>query len=109
AALLYFNVENVLAAVLARVRECDARLVICDLSTSPYVDVAGATMLARLGDALAARGAVLRVADARGETRDLLRAEGLERRIGPVERFSSVADMLDASLTAAQTKEVTHG
>ena len=54
--LLYFNAEHVLAR-RARAR-CDGegptvRLVVCDLSTSPYVDLAGARMLASLSDELA--------------------------------------------------------
>lgn len=107
ASLLYFNVENVLRAVLERVRESGARLVVCDLSTSPNVDVAGAAMLERLADTLASRGAVLRVVDARGTTRDLLRAEGLEEKIGRIDRFSSVADVLDAfHSTTPDTTEV---
>ncbi len=107
-ALLYFNVENVLRAVLARVRETAPKLVVCDLSTSPHVDVAGAAMLESLSDALARRGAALRVVDARGATRDLLRAEGLEEKVGRIDRFSSVADVLDAFRSMpADTKEVT--
>jgi MFS superfamily sulfate permease-like transporter len=105
--LLYFNVENVLRAVLARVREAEPTLVVCDLSTSPHVDVAGATMIESLSDALTRRGAALRVVDARGVTRDLLRAEGLEEKIGRIDRFSSVADVLDTFRSMpADTKEV---
>jgi len=73
------------------------------------VDVAGAAMLAKLADAVAARGAALRVVDARGATRDLLRAEGLEEKVGRIERFSSVADVLDAfQWTTTDTKEDAH-
>jgi high affinity sulfate transporter 1 len=106
--LVYFNVEHVLRAVLERVRaSAVVKLVVCDLSTSPNVDVAGAAMLASLGDAVAARGAVLRVVDARGVTRDLLRAQGLEEKAGKIERFSSVADVLDVfSSSTAEGKEV---
>jgi MFS superfamily sulfate permease-like transporter len=51
AAVLYFNVDHILRRVLGRVRETTGlRLVICDLSNTPYVDVAGARMLARLYD-----------------------------------------------------------
>jgi high affinity sulfate transporter 1 len=94
--LIYFNAEHVLRVVLHRVRAEPVRLVICDLGSSPHVDVSGAKMLEELADALATRGAALRVVDARGDTRDLLRAKGLEAKIGAVERFSSAADVLDA-------------
>jgi SulP family sulfate permease len=97
ASLLYFNVANVLATVLERLRETrDARLVICDLSTSPYVDIAGARMLRDLGEKLAKQGVELRITDARAATRDLLREEGLEAAAGPINRFTSVANVVDA-------------
>jgi high affinity sulfate transporter 1 len=96
AALLYFNVENVLREVLTRVEAARpaVRLVICDLSTSPYVDLAGAAMLTRLADELSARGAVLRLAEARASVRDLLREEGLEAVVGPISRRPSVAELI---------------
>ena len=95
ASLLYFNVENVLRTVLERVRSEPVRLVVCDLSTSPYVDVAGARMLESMSNALARRGAVLRVVNPRGNTRDLLRAQDLEAKLGRIDRFSSITDVLD--------------
>jgi high affinity sulfate transporter 1 len=98
ASLLYFNVDNVLREVLARASEQQppTRLVICDLSTSPYVDLAGARMLARLSTDLAARGIALRLAEARASVRDLLRSEGLEATAGPISRRISVADVVEA-------------
>src|SRR5262249_9389138 len=55
--LLYFNVEHVAAVVLERVRAAgpDLRRVICDLSASPTVDLAGAKMLESVHDELAKR------------------------------------------------------
>jgi MFS superfamily sulfate permease-like transporter len=96
-ALLYFNVENVLRAVLdhLRVGETRARLVVCDLSTSPYVDLAGVRMLETLHDELAKQHVALRLTDARAATRDLLRAEGLEARVGDIDRFTSLADVVE--------------
>ena len=100
AALLYFNVDNIAEAVLDRVRAegSGLRLVVCDLSTSPYVDLAGARMLAKLSDELAKRGITFRVADARGTTRDLLRAEGLDVKLGGIDRFTSLADEVEEFL-----------
>ena len=96
AALLYFNVENVLRDVLTRVEAARpaVRLVICDLSTSPYVDLAGAAMLTRLAGELRARGAALRLAEARASVRDLLREEGLEDVAGPISRRTAVAELI---------------
>jgi high affinity sulfate transporter 1 len=95
--LLYFNVESVLATVRERLRGegPGVRLVVCDLSTSPYVDLAGAGMLRDLGQELSKDGVGLRITDARSATRDLLREEGLESAAGPIDRFTSVADVVD--------------
>lgn len=97
AALLYFNVDNVLRDVLARVRQegPDVRLVVCDLSTSPYVDLAGASMLRKLQTELLQRGIRLGIAEAHAPVRDLLRAEGLDEKIGPINRFTSIADLIE--------------
>jgi high affinity sulfate transporter 1 len=95
--LLYFNVESVLQAVLERVRAegPTVRLVVCDLSTSPYVDLAGARMLDGLCDTLRTQGVALRLAEVHAATRDLLRAQGLEAKVGGIDRFTSVADAVD--------------
>jgi len=96
-ALLYFNAENVQRAVLDQVRAegSSIRLVVCDLSTSPYVDLAGARMLESLSDELAKRNVTLRVTDAHAAVRDLLRAQGVDEKVGGINRFASVADVVD--------------
>ena len=95
--LMYFNAENVQRAVLGRLRTegTAIRLVVCDLSTSPYVDLAGARMLEALSDELGKRNIAFRLAEARAGVRDLLRAEGVEARVGDVNRFTSVADVVE--------------
>ncbi len=97
ASLVYFNVDTVMRAVLERLRQEGAgvRLVVCDLSTSPSVDLAGARMLGRLSDELARRSITLRVTDAHASVRDLLRAAGVDEKVGGVNRFASVADVVD--------------
>ena len=97
ASLLYFNVDHVLREMhrhLAAQREA-IRLVICDLSTSPYVDLAGTRMLTKLCDELSARGIALRLAEARSTVRDILRMEGVDAKAGPISRRTSVADVID--------------
>lgn len=94
--LLYFNVENIQRTVLDQVQVAsNIRLVVCDLSTSPYVDLAGARMLDSLGKELAKHGIALRLTDARANVRDLLRAEGVDERVGGINRFTSIADVVD--------------
>jgi SulP family sulfate permease len=98
ASLLYVNAEAVLEAVLGRLRETDAsgiRVVVCDLSASPYVDLAGARMLNELHRELEARGIALRVVGARGRVRDLLRADGLSDKVGGLDRAVTLASILE--------------
>lgn len=96
APLLYFNVENIDQTVLARIHGTSSpvRLVVCDLSTSPYVDAAGAKMLAKLEAQLAGEGIQFRIADAHAEVRDILRAAGVDRRFGGVSRLTSVENII---------------
>jgi MFS superfamily sulfate permease-like transporter len=95
AALLYFNATHVREQVRALVAsEGDAlRLVVWDLSTSPYVDIAAARMLGEVQRELAARGADLRIVEARATVRDLLRAE-LGRSVGEISRQVGVDEVL---------------
>jgi hypothetical protein len=37
----------------------------------------------------------LRLAEVHAETRDLLRAENLEAKVGPINRFTAVADVVE--------------
>ncbi|MDM0028963.1 SulP family inorganic anion transporter [Variovorax saccharolyticus] len=97
AALLYFNAEQVRDAVRAMQRAATGplKLVICDLSTSPQVDLAGARMLTKLQQELAAAGIRMRLVAAHAPVRDILRAEGLEENVGYFGRRISVADAID--------------
>jgi high affinity sulfate transporter 1 len=91
ASLLYFNADHVRNRVWARIVETDSlRLVVCDLSNSPYVDVAGAAMLTALHKELAARDIQLRIVEAHARSRDLLRAAGLEEQVGYFGRHMSI-------------------
>ncbi|PSO17069.1 SulP family inorganic anion transporter [Bradyrhizobium sp. MOS003] len=81
ASLLYINAETILETVLASLRtSADVRLVACDLSASPYIDLAGARMLHDLHDELALRRITLFIVGAHAQLRDLLRAEGLAEK-----------------------------
>ena len=81
ASLLYINAEMILEAVLSVLqRSTDVRLVACDLSASPYIDLAGARMLQDLYDELASRHVGFCIVGAHGQLRDLLRAVGLAEK-----------------------------
>ncbi|HEY2257203.1 MAG TPA: sodium-independent anion transporter, partial [Variovorax sp.] len=66
------------------------RLVIIDLSSSPYVDVAAAEMLAECHEGLGGRGIVLKVSNLNGEVRDLMRRDELEKVFGDIGPGQSV-------------------
>ncbi len=96
--LVYFNADHVRDTVMARVRATTPppTAVICDLSAAPHVDLGGAEMLRGLEADLRSLGARLQIVEARASVRDRLRVEGLEERIGRVDRFTTVADAVDA-------------
>jgi high affinity sulfate transporter 1 len=99
ASLIYANADSVMESVLKRldaVGPQGIRLVVCDLSASPYIDLAGSRMLQELHKELSARGIMLRVVGAHGWVRDLLRADGLGEKIGGIDR-SLTLDRLLAS------------
>ena len=102
ASLIYVNADAVLEAVLSRLKRerSDVRLVVCDLSASPYLDLAGARMLHELHAELATRGIALRIVGARGRVRDLLRADGLGEKVGGLDRFTTLNGLLGAWATA---------
>ena len=84
ASLLYVNAETVLQAVLERLRSAEpgVRMIVCDLSASPYIDLAGSRMLRLLHNEVTPRGIGLRIVGARGRVRDLLRADGAGEMLG---------------------------
>jgi sulfate permease, SulP family len=95
ASLLYFNVTHVRDRILRHVAAADGelRLVVWDLSTSPFVDIAGARLLNDIQRTLAVRGVTLRVVEARSTVRDLIRKEvGL--KVGEVSRHISLDDVI---------------
>jgi sulfate permease, SulP family len=95
ASLLYFNVDHVRNRVGAKLASSESiRLVVCDLSSSPYVDIGGAAMLAALHSDLAIRGIQLRIVEALANVRDLLRAEGLEEKVGYLGRHMTVGQAI---------------
>jgi len=87
-------------AVLTRVQSTSGpiRLVVCDLSASPFIDLAGSRMLRDLEAELSSRGIALRIVGAHGRVRDLLRADGLEDKVGGIDRTATVEKVLLVSL-----------
>jgi len=101
ASLIYANADAVLETVLRRLRTArpsEIRLVVCDLSASPFIDLAGARILHELHHALEARGIAFRIVGARGRVRDLLRADGLGDKVGGLDRVVTLASLLGADV-----------
>ena len=96
ASLIYVNADAVLETVLNRLQAApsDLRLVVCDLSASPYLDLAGSRMLHELHGELTARGIALRVVGAHGRVRDLLRADGMDQKVGDLDRAATLNSLL---------------
>lgn len=95
--LMYFNMDYVQDTILGRVRSGPESpgLVVLDLSATPYVDMHSAHMLAGLAGELTAAGVRVRVVEARSSVRDRLRTEGVDEKLGGINRFNAVADAVD--------------
>ncbi len=96
-ALLYVNADSVLQVVLAWLAARPpgtVRLVVCDLSAAPYLDLAAVGMLRKLHAAVVFHGASLTVTGAHGSVRDLLRREGFADLVGDMGRASTLEAVL---------------
>lgn len=103
ASLLYINAETIFDAVMGALQNSpDIRLVACDLSASPYIDLAGARMLHDLHDELASRRVAFCVVGAHAQLRDLLRAEGLAEKTDSGQWLRSLDSVLGDGQSDAQ-------
>jgi SulP family sulfate permease len=105
ASLIYINADAVLEAVLSRLRTCGStniRLVVCDLSASPYIDLAGSQKLNELHGELASGGIAFQIVGAHGWVRDLLRADGMSDKVGKLDRTVTLDDVLSGGAQATK-------
>jgi SulP family sulfate permease len=101
ASLIYVNADTVMESVLNRLRAAGPeaiRLMVCDLSAAPYLDLAGSRMLHDLHSKLVSQGITLRIVGAHGSVRDLLRAEGIEDKIAALDRTATLDSLLRGKL-----------
>jgi high affinity sulfate transporter 1 len=99
ASLLYVNADFVLQSVVERLKNINQtgmRLIVCDLSASPYIDLAGSRMLRLLHGEVASAGVTLRIVGARGRVRDLLRADGIEELVGGLDRLTTLEAVINS-------------
>jgi sulfate permease, SulP family len=97
ASLIYVNADAIRESVmdrLGRAAPAAIRLIVCDLSAAPYVDLAGSRALRELHAELAGRGITLRVIGAHGSARDLLRADGVDNKVGALGRSVTLESVL---------------
>jgi len=96
-ALVYFNVDNVSEAILSRLRAEATlpKLVVLDLSAAPMVDMQSAHALASMADELTAMSIQFHAVEPRSSVRDRLRREGVDSKLGGINRFTTVADVID--------------
>jgi MFS superfamily sulfate permease-like transporter len=89
--------DNVCEAILSRVRveATSPKLVVLDPSAAPLVDMQSTHTLASMADELGAIGIRFQAVEPRSSVRDRLRREGVDSKLGGVNRFTSVADVID--------------
>ena len=96
ASVIYFNVDHICDSIRNRLAAMtqEVRLVVIDLSAAAHVDVQGAHNLAALAEDLTTQGKTVRVVEARSSVRDRLALEGVSERLGGVNRFNTVEDVI---------------
>ena len=105
--LVYFNMDHVRDTILDRVHAeaVPPKLIVLDLSAAPHVDMHSAHMLASLAQELTSSGGRLQAVEARSSVRERLRGEGVDARLGGIDRFTSVADALEAFQNQSQRED----
>ena len=95
--LVYFNVDHVCRTILDRVNAEPTlpKLIVLDLSAAPRVDLQSAQSLGDLSNELTSKGLQVQAVEARSSVRDRLRHEGVDAKLGGINRFSSVADAVE--------------
>jgi sulfate permease, SulP family len=105
--LVYFNVSFVYSHIWPLISEnvSVVKIVILDLSTSPYIDSSGARLIKKLYLNMESKGIIFKVAEAHSEVRDILRFEDIEHLLGHVSRRDSVHDVITHTLSEAEMRD----
>jgi high affinity sulfate transporter 1 len=93
--ILYFNSDNIFQKILSISDQYPEgiKLLVLDLSSSPYVDVSGTKMLLQLVEHFSKKGVQCKIVEALSGVRDILRKQGMEELIGPISRVENLADI----------------
>jgi sulfate permease, SulP family len=108
--LVYFNVDHVCKTILDRVgaEPAPPKFVVLDLSAAPRVDLQSAHALGDLANELTAKRIRFQAVEARSSVRDRFRNEGVDAKLGGINRFKTVADAVDEfQKTAISTERST--
>src|SRR5262245_30038673 len=95
--LLYFNIDNVSDLILGRVfaEATLPAMVVIDLSAAARLDLQSAHALAAIANELSGKGIRFQAVEERSSVRDRLRHEHIDLQLGGVNRFTTVADVID--------------
>jgi high affinity sulfate transporter 1 len=89
--IMYFNADSILGDITSKLeKHKDTKLIILDLSSSPFVDVSGSKMLVDLANKLKQKNIALKLAEPLSEVREILRKQHMEDLIGHISRSDSV-------------------
>src|SRR6476469_572088 len=96
--LMYFNMDHVRDTIVDRVRAKTTapKLVVLDLSAAPRVDMHSAQMLGSVAHELRTTGIQVQAVEARSSVRERLRGEGVNDKLGGIDRFTTVVDVVEA-------------
>jgi high affinity sulfate transporter 1 len=95
APLIFANSETVKQRILKNVeKDPGISLVILDMEASPIVDITAADMLGELNEELGSRSIALRLAEATGQVRDIIRAAGYEDSMGRIGQDTKISTVI---------------
>jgi len=105
--LVYFNIDHVCETILHRIysEPVSPRLVVLDLSAAPRVDLQSAHALAAMAEEIRAKNIQFQTVESRSSVRDRFRLESVDDKLGGVNRFTMVADVIDNFQTQASLNE----
>jgi len=94
--ILYFNAEYIHERIMTFIKGAGdkIKLVVLDLSASPFLDVAGSNMLLQFSRDLQAKKISLRIVEALSSVRDILRKLEMETMVGRISRKVSIDDVI---------------
>jgi high affinity sulfate transporter 1 len=96
APIIFANAETVKQRIFQNLEKNPAiRVVILDMEASPIVDITAADMLGELESELRTRGIALRLAEATGQVRDIIRAAGYEDSMGRIGQDTKISTVLE--------------